>query len=154
MVYDKGVPVMATRVASGFYNVSSWRDGRFAYQVNLVANTCTCPHFEKWLESKAEDCKHLRQARVAEWVRVQAIASAQPTDALAALLPRYEDQGRVQVALAIRAELDARQQVAQEAARNLTQEFMDRITHPCECYQMICEKESQWLSSLSAENQE
>ena len=107
--YSNGAPKTTERISSRTYEVASW-NGDSVYTVDLNWSTCTCPDYMNRRRVDGGDCKHLKQVRATEWTRYTEIAAEQPTDALTALLPRYEQRCRWDVAWAISYELQKRQQ--------------------------------------------
>lgn len=92
--------------------VDSMTQAGAAYTVTIGPRTatCTCPHYQFRLAGTQGECKHLKQARAERAAKLAEKAAALSLAELEALLPRYEAEKRLDVALAIRAELWARQQ--------------------------------------------
>jgi predicted nucleic acid-binding Zn finger protein len=112
--YDPGTPTVATKVKPGVYALDSFRGEETAYLVDLNTGraTCSCPHFVKRLAGTEGECKHARQARTARFETLTEKARTIPTHHLPMLLEKHEQEGRLDVALAIRAELFDRIQAA------------------------------------------
>lgn len=88
------------------------------YEVKLTATggSCSCPHYTKRLAGTQGICKHIKQARQERAVRLIQKAMALATHELEALLPRYEQQGRLELAVVIRGELADREAFAAQEA--------------------------------------
>jgi predicted nucleic acid-binding Zn finger protein len=112
MAYDKGTPTRPVKIAPGIYSIDSFRNETESYRVDLNNGTCTCKHFTGRLVGTGEVCKHVVACRAARFEGLIEKAKALPSAELEALLPKYEGQGQLDIAVAIRAEIQARQQAA------------------------------------------
>jgi len=114
--YDKGTPRPAVRLPDGTWSIDSFRGETSAYRVDLAAGTCTCPHFTGRLAGTGQECKHLQSVRQQSHFLALLEKARLLTDAqIAALLPRYTERGRADVAGALRIARAERRQA--EAAR-------------------------------------
>jgi hypothetical protein len=104
--YDPGTPTVPVRMPDGCWSVDSFR-GSGSYVVNLAGDASwSCPDFGK--RGHERPCKHIRAARAAEWNRSTERAKLVSDAGLNLLLHKYEQDGRLDIALAIRTELLAR----------------------------------------------
>jgi predicted nucleic acid-binding Zn finger protein len=109
--YDPGNPTVPVRLADGRYAIDSFRGEQKSYIVSLEGQgSCSCPHWTGRLAGTGLDCKHLKQARLAEWTRATERAKLVSDHALPILLEKYEAKGDLVAALALRGELLARNQ--------------------------------------------
>lgn len=99
---------MASKIKGTLYDVPSFTEEGESYVVDVAEGTCTCPHFQHRLKGTQGLCKHLKAARAARFADLLTIAEEQPTETLESLLPRYEQAGRLEVAIAIRSILTDR----------------------------------------------
>lgn len=99
---------MASKIKGALYDVPSFTEAGASYVVDVAAGSCTCPHYRHRLQGCGKDCKHLKAARAARFADLLTIAEEQPTETLESLLPRYEQAGRLEVAIAIRSILTDR----------------------------------------------
>jgi hypothetical protein len=111
--YNPGTPLFAVKNPDGTFTVPSWRNDTDSYTVNLEAGTCDCPHYRERLAGTGQDCKHLKQVRAERWERLIAKANTLPAEQLPVLLAKHEENGNLEIALAIRCAMaDRIQQVA------------------------------------------
>jgi uncharacterized Zn finger protein len=110
--YDPGTATRPVKVADGLYSIDSFRGEETSYLVDLRSGSCTCPHYQKRIAGTSGACKHVKAARAARFLSLTEKARTVPTEILPALLAKHEQEGRLDVALAIRSELFDRQQVA------------------------------------------
>lgn len=99
---------MATKIKGTLYDVPSFTEESTSYVVDVAEGTCTCRHYVHRLRGTQGLCKHLKAARAAKFTEPLKIAEEQPTETLESLLPRYEQAGRLEVAIAIRSILTDR----------------------------------------------
>jgi len=108
--YDPGTVQGMTQIDASVWHVDSFRGEVAAYVVNTATGVCSCPHFTKRLAGTGQACKHMVAVAQAEtFNRLMEKAKAATTEALESLLPIYEQRGRLDIALAIRAEMFDRQ---------------------------------------------
>lgn len=120
--YNPGTPTTPRAFGGGIYAVDSFRGEGTSYTVNLRAMTCDCPHYQTRLAGTDQQCKHMvaaldyaaavdgvAAATAETFNRLIEKARTATTEALESLLPVYEQRGRLDIALAIRAEMFDRQ---------------------------------------------
>lgn len=108
--YDPGVPTVATKRPDGTFAVDSFRGEGKSYVVDLTTETCSCPDHQK--RGHERMCKHQRAVRAQCWTSYTEKAKLVSDRALPDLIGKYEQAGRLDIALALRAEQLDRQQVA------------------------------------------
>jgi predicted nucleic acid-binding Zn finger protein len=111
--YNPGKPTVAVKDGDTLL-MRSFRGEKAAYRVDVQSGTCSCPHFENRLVGTGQKCKHLVAAEQQQTFAAYVEKAKQVPDSdLPRLLKKYENLGKLDIALAIRAELfDRGQQVA------------------------------------------
>lgn len=107
--YDKGKATAVTPIGQERYTVESFRGEERSYLVDLQANSCSCPHYQRRLAGTKEDCKHLLETkRQARWLKLLMIAKGLSDADLTRFLQRYTELGDAEVAGALRVEREER----------------------------------------------
>lgn len=126
MSYNPGQPTGITKIAPNVYAVESFREEMKTYQVDLLANSCSCPHFTKRLAGQPDaTCKHITSARAERFRELTEKARSLPTERLEELRDKYLGQDKA-IWLAIDGELYDRDQAAMKQSlrdANLKQIF-------------------------------
>lgn len=121
--YNPGTPQPARQTGPATWAVDSFRGETVSYSVNLANATCSCPHFCGRLAGTGEECKHLQSVRrQSQWLAYVDRARTLSDENLGRLLVKYTEQGRAEIAGALRFVRDERRRQSDRNA-NLREMF-------------------------------